>query len=86
MCVNHRFFHIHEFTNHISHAGTEQIHSFRMHGLAMILALMIRIHIQGIPMIGLTAMEPGAPEKWQLHVIMVYAVPVWRTTRKLPVN
>lgn len=52
----------------------------------MISVQMIHIHIQGIPMIGSTAMVHVALEKWQLHVIMEFVVPVWHMTQKLPVS
>lgn len=62
------------------------LHMFRMHEPATISALMIHIRIRGIPTIGLTVMEPGVQEKWQLLVTTVYAVPEWRTIRRLPVK
>lgn len=56
--------------------------SFRTHELATISVQMIHTHTLGIPMIGSTAMAHVVPGKWQLHVIMVFVVPVWHMTQK----
>lgn len=60
--------------------------SFRMHELATISVQMIPIHIRGIPMIGSTATVHVVPGKLQLHVIMVFVVPVLHMTQKSPVS